>query len=150
MVSNLQRSYSNVLTQIDPLPSCSIDDLHKQIGSPWKSSRTLQSGESLQYHLDLVMPANLSKLPSPSCQKILLIDFGEVFFITQPPTKGLGTPLLYVAPEVLFSKVASPVSDVWALGCLLFMLCEGQRLFLSIQDEDDLVCSLWARLWYTS
>jgi serine/threonine protein kinase len=58
-----------------------------------------------------------------------LVDFGEAFFINCPPPLGLGTPTRFAAPEGVFSKCASPASDVWAIGCLLYEWWSGRKLF---------------------
>jgi serine/threonine protein kinase len=58
-----------------------------------------------------------------------LVDFGEGFFINRPPPLGLGIPTRFATPEGVFSKCASPASDVWAIGCLLYEWWSGNKLF---------------------
>ena len=35
----------------------------------------------------------------------------------------------YISPEVLDGKLASPASDLWAFGCILYQLYTGKVLF---------------------
>lgn len=102
--------------QICSLPAYTLDELYDRIGHPRRvvSNRWLPS-RSFEY---LVEPADLSRL---SAQKtILLVDFGEAVFINSPPPLGLGTPARSATPEGSSSNYASPASDIWAIGCLLY------------------------------
>lgn len=70
-------------------------------------------------------------------EDILVIDFGQSFFSTQPPSKGVGTPLAYCAPELIFDNEASVRSDTWALGCSIFEIRAGAALFMSFFGGRD-------------
>ena len=50
---------------------------------------------------------------------VLIVDFGEAFFKDNVP-KGLGTPVSFAGPEMLFGYPPSYAVDLWALGCLIF------------------------------
>ena len=65
-----------------------------------------------------------------------LIDFGESFEISQPPD-DLGIPGPYRSPELILDKKASLGSDIWALGCSLFEIRTGRKLFSPFDDEDN-------------
>jgi serine/threonine protein kinase len=65
-----------------------------------------------------------------------LIDFGESFKVLQPP-EDLGIPGPYRSPELIFNKDAGFGSDLWALGCTLFEIRTGRKLFSPFDDEDD-------------
>lgn len=65
-----------------------------------------------------------------------LIDFGEAFKVLQPP-EDLGIPGPYRSPELILDKVAGFGSDLWALGCTLFEIRTGRKLFNTFDDEDD-------------
>lgn len=57
--------------------------------------------------------------------RIVLMDFGAGLDVTaQGSAPAIGTPT-YMAPEVLNGRPASPVSDVYAVGVLLYFLVTG-------------------------
>lgn len=71
-------------------------------------------------------------------ESILIIDFGQSFFLDNPPPDGVGTPWRYRAPEAIFDLKASVYSDVWALACTIFEIRAGERLFeVFFPDRDD-------------
>jgi serine/threonine-protein kinase SRPK3 len=60
--------------------------------------------------------------------QIMIIDFG-IAFLSDSSSPDIGTPKSYCAPEFLFSKERSVNSDIWALGCTIFEIRTGSRLF---------------------
>eukprot|EP00607_Mallomonas_marina_P010626 CAMPEP_0182422358 /NCGR_PEP_ID=MMETSP1167-20130531/8027_1 /TAXON_ID=2988 /ORGANISM="Mallomonas Sp, Strain CCMP3275" /LENGTH=232 /DNA_ID=CAMNT_0024600357 /DNA_START=450 /DNA_END=1145 /DNA_ORIENTATION=+ len=49
----------------------------------------------------------------------------------------------YLSPEILDGGRATPASDLWALGCLLYLLCIGCSPFFSpIIEQDDSASTL--------
>ena len=76
---------------------------------------------------------------------IALTDFGTVLFLSevhQPAAasssdgsapRGRGYTFCgsssYISPEVLDGGLASPASDLWALGCIVYQLLTGSVLF---------------------
>ena len=81
---------------------------------------------------------------------IALTDFGTVLFLSEvrsaadlPLTdasssdasskRGRGYTFCgsssYISPEVLDGGLASPASDLWALGCIVYQLLTGSVLF---------------------
>ncbi|KAF8474217.1 kinase-like domain-containing protein, partial [Kalaharituber pfeilii] len=71
---------------------------------------------------------------------IRVIDFGESFFWhSQAVNKLVGIPLLYAAPEVLFEENLTPACDIWALGCLIFMLFGCTNLWRGFDYKDSLL-----------
>jgi len=85
----------------------------------------------------LVYPVNWWKVDTKYISKeSCLIDFGESFEISHPPD-NLGIPGPYRSPELILDKEAGFVSDIWALGCSLFEIRTGRKLFSSFDDEDN-------------
>lgn len=60
---------------------------------------------------------------------VKIADFGTVCRVEDAKASGFtGTPS-YVSPEVLTNGCASPVSDLWALGCVVYQLYVGRSPF---------------------
>jgi serine/threonine protein kinase len=60
--------------------------------------------------------------------QIMIIDFG-IAFLQEASSPYIGTPRSYCAPEFLFKIPRSVSSDIWALGCTIFEIRTGSRLF---------------------
>lgn len=72
---------------------------------------------------------------------ILLTDFGTVLFLedvipdlpVEERKRSRGYTFCgssrYISPEVLDGGIASPASDLWAFGCILYQLYTGEVLF---------------------
>lgn len=67
-----------------------------------------------------------------STKSITIVDFGESFFIDNPP-KTTGIPNLYAAPEIMFEDSGIPglYSDIWSLACTLFEVRTNEPLLYS-------------------
>lgn len=89
-------------------------------------------------HADL-KPDNI--LVSQDFRRCALGDFGSAFYLTdseaQTPTPYL-VSRFYRSPEIILGFTASPASDVWSLGTLLFELYCGQLLFPGTTNNDML------------
>jgi len=73
---------------------------------------------------------------------ILITDFGSSKLLPRPPlppdgelregaprrSSFVGTAQ-YVSPEILTDKKSSPASDLWAIGCIIYQMVEGQPPF---------------------
>jgi serine/threonine protein kinase len=74
--------------------------------------------------------------------KACVIDFGESFDVLDPPS-DLGIPQIYCSPEYVLDKNVGISSDIWALGCTLFEIRTGRRLFDTFDDDmDEHLCKL--------
>lgn len=63
---------------------------------------------------------------------VKLIDFGfaQKFGPSNPMTLVLGSPL-YMAPELINHEKYDEKVDIWALGCISYMLINGRNPFHS-------------------
>ncbi|MEO5624498.1 MAG: serine/threonine-protein kinase [Dokdonella sp.] len=63
--------------------------------------------------------------------RIVLMDFGAARELDAPQTSVVSGTLNYLAPEVLRGAGASPASDIYALGALLFHLASGKFPYMA-------------------
>jgi serine/threonine-protein kinase SRPK3 len=85
----------------------------------------------------LVHPVDVYKVSSRFVtDQACIIDFGESFEASNPPD-DIGIPQAYRSPELVFDKVAGIGSDLWALGCTLFEIRTGRKLFGTYDDDVD-------------
>ncbi len=73
-------------------------------------------------------PADLMRLGAYFTGNIKAIDFGEAFFLDDPP-EGLSTPANFSSLELLRDNKAGKESDVWALACTIYEMRARQSLF---------------------
>ena len=77
-------------------------------------------------HRDL-KPENLVFESPDDDSKIKITDFGLAFHVGETDLfhkMTVGSPG-YISPEILTNKYYSPACDIWALGCILFILLIG-------------------------
>ena len=65
-----------------------------------------------------------------------VIDFGESYEISAP-ARDLGIPQSYCSPENTLEGVVGIGSEIWALGCTLFEIRTGRKLFGTFDDDKD-------------
>lgn len=78
----------------------------------------------------VVQNPNFSGLSFPESLQnpcIQIVDFGEAFFTSDPPS-SLGVPMNFLPPELCFGYSPSAMGDVWELACLLFFTMSNQYL----------------------
>jgi len=131
---------NNVLHRITGLDGLNEDEVLKILGSPivnpvLNASQEHHHGSTAPDYL--VYPVNWYNVDAQFISKeSCLIDFGESFEISQPPD-DLRIPGTYRSPELILEQKASFSSDIWALGCSLFEIRTGRKLFSPFDDEDN-------------
>ncbi|MGW4421383.1 serine/threonine-protein kinase [Streptosporangium sp. NPDC004631] len=110
---------------------------HGPLPAPWAAAIAAQACAVLSaahalsiYHRDL-KPTNLMLCPDGS---VKVLDFGLAMLREADSAQFtrvgqiLGTPS-YMAPEQIQSGLASPRSDLYALGCVIHEMLTGEQLF---------------------
>ena len=110
------------------------------IGEPILEEVVTESGESPTEPTApkyLVHPVDFYKVGSQFVtDHACIVDFGESFEASNPPD-DLGIPQAYRSLELVLDKVAGIGSDLWALGCTLFEIRTGRKLFGTYDDDVD-------------
>ncbi|KAH7133697.1 kinase-like domain-containing protein [Dactylonectria macrodidyma] len=65
-----------------------------------------------------------------------LIDFGQSFEVANTP-EYLGIPGPYRSPELMLDNSMGFGTDLWALGCTLFEIRTGRKLFCPFDNDDE-------------
>ena len=63
--------------------------------------------------------------------KLLVTTAGKI------TTKQGGGTIYYMAPECFKNMPASTAGDIWATGCIMYLLMKGEVLFRSDIDEEN-------------
>lgn len=125
------------------------DQIYERLGAPQRqevdhSATNLPASES-SFPDYTVHPINMKEVsPFWLDYKIIIIDFGIAFF-QNTSSHNFGTPKNYCAPEFLFGLSRSVASDIWALGCTIFEIRTGCRLFTYTTNNpsrDDILITL--------
>ncbi|TEY63224.1 hypothetical protein BOTCAL_0157g00070 [Botryotinia calthae] len=124
---------ANILLQLANIDEWTEEQIYERLGVPQKeqiiyaSSKLPVSDSSFPDYT--VAAINMNEVnPKWIANDIMIIDFG-IAFLQTAPSFGLGTPKSYCAPEFLFGRYRSVASDIWALGCTIFEIRTGSRLF---------------------
>ncbi|KJZ72113.1 hypothetical protein HIM_08486 [Hirsutella minnesotensis 3608] len=122
----------NLLLDILDIDHYGEDDIYRLFGHPVTGVLETESGITAGPEAPRYIVKSVDFLSTTSniiCPKVKLIDFDQCFPISSPPKKMLGTPIEFLAPEVAIGMVASPASDIWALGCCILRLRSGEGPF---------------------
>ncbi|CAD6446437.1 92bc842d-5948-4310-ac10-f20ac5590d55 [Sclerotinia trifoliorum] len=143
---------ANILLQLANIDEWTEDQIHERLGVPQKqeidcsSSQLPASASSFPDYA--VVAINMKEVnPIWLSEKIIIIDFGIAFFLKKS-SLDFGTPKSYCAPEFLFGGHRSSASDIWALGCTIFEIRTGSRLFKynGIPTKDEMLIATVKRL----
>jgi calcium/calmodulin-dependent protein kinase I len=87
-------------------------------------------------HCDM-KPKNLLLMSDDNDSFIKLADFGFAARVheTKSLTKQCGTPF-FVAPEILLRKGYDQQSDMWSVGCIIFLLLSGNLPFMGRSQKE--------------
>ena len=87
-------------------------------------------------HCDM-KPKNLLLMSDDNDSFIKLADFGFAARVHESKslTKQCGTPF-FVAPEILTRKPYDQQSDMWSVGCIVFLLLSGTLPFLGRSQKE--------------
>lgn len=87
-------------------------------------------------HCDM-KPKNLLLMSEENDSFIKLADFGFAARVHAPKslTKQCGTPF-FVAPEILMRKPYDHQSDMWSVGCIVYLLLSGNLPFVGRSQKE--------------
>jgi serine/threonine protein kinase len=87
-------------------------------------------------HCDM-KPKNLLLISEEDDSFIKLADFGFAARVHKPKslTKQCGTPF-FVAPEILCRRPYDQQSDMWSVGCIVFLLLSGNLPFMGRSQKE--------------
>jgi serine/threonine protein kinase len=133
---------SNILFELTEINAWSEDTIYAKFGDILQEPVETTSGEPLGPHAPTYLVEAISV--SNMCldmitEHIRIVDFGQSFRCDSPPERGMGIPMSYMAPELLFENIAGTASDLWALGCTIYEIRAGRPLidmFMGESPED--------------
>jgi len=135
LINYLDITASNTLLCIsDHVTKWSDDQVYANFGKPETEQLVPEDGSPPGSHAptEIVATIDNARLAHPSIlqEDIIVIDFGQSFFMEHPPKEYQpAAPIHYASPEIRFESRISSASDIWALGCTIFEMRAGFPLF---------------------
>ncbi|KAI0399302.1 kinase-like protein [Xylaria palmicola] len=123
---------ANILFELLDFDQLGEGGIYRLLEPPVTGVLETESGEPTGPEAPQYIVKNLDFLSSTSniiSNDVRLIDFDECFSISSPPERMLKIPPEFLAPEVAVGLPAGLASDVWALGCCIFILRSGEGPF---------------------
>ncbi|KAI0537099.1 kinase-like domain-containing protein [Xylaria digitata] len=119
----LMRLSNGGLDHMDP------DDLFQLISLHTRHEvRTIDGNKSLNAPKWVIEPLNWFELKDLVLDDVAIVDFGEAFETTSPPS-SLGIPRPYASPEVTYGGAPlGKESDMWSLAITLMEIRTGEQL----------------------
>ncbi|ROW17514.1 hypothetical protein VPNG_00929 [Cytospora leucostoma] len=121
--------------------SSSLDQIIEVLGEPSKGGVARKDGSPLEKGVPeyLVEPAEAECLVDfEQLDEVQLVDFGESFYISNPP-KMINTPVSFYPPELVFKRKLTEAVDIWNLGSTTYELVIGRPAFEAFLDEYSLI-----------
>ncbi|KAJ5100394.1 hypothetical protein N7456_006446 [Penicillium angulare] len=136
---------ANILIKLKSINKLTEEELLSILGDPRKATVHTESGEDLSASTPryLTYPVDICRLGGKYLsKKICLVDFGEAFPISSPPS-FIGIPMHYLPFDIMSDKedAIGPASDIWALGCTLYEIRHQQPLSYMITDPDEIMAN---------
>lgn len=127
---------SNVLLELGGFDSLRQDQVLEILGEPIGEIVKPYHGKKLGSGAPEIIyqAANMMKLNKLFTGNIVIIDFGEAFFLDTPPEHA-GIPAQFCSPELEFLNQNGMPADVWALACTIFEMRTSEPLFESTPED---------------
>ncbi|KAL0929552.1 serine/threonine-protein kinase SRPK3 [Colletotrichum truncatum] len=125
---------SNILLGLQSLDGLRVDQVFARLEVPETTDIIIRKDAHLTSNIPhapkyLVYPVDFGSIDAEFVlPRANIIDFGQSFNLSHPPA-SYGIPTNYSAPEVVLDHRGTAAMDMWSLGCTLYEIRLGQRLF---------------------
>ncbi|KAL4940979.1 kinase-like domain-containing protein [Aspergillus oleicola] len=129
---------SNILLRLEGLTGLSEAEVLDILEPPVRTSIILDDDANPDAYVPpyLVYPVQFDSFSMKrlASDKLCVIDFGESFDASNPPTRGTGIPMHYAAPEHALANTCSTASDIFALAATMYHIRFGKHMFIMEED----------------